>query len=121
MGADRNDNRHAVCGIAVLFRIVLCRVDGGLDSAVILVVGVSGLVSSGRATIVEPPPEEPLSPLEEPLPPDEEPPPLPEPPEFPPPLLFFTNTALTVTLVSGMVKLLLLIVTPPDMTCHSLK
>ncbi|RKJ75104.1 hypothetical protein D7Y41_33715 [Anaerotruncus sp. 1XD22-93] len=41
------------------------------------------MVSSGRATIVEPPPEEPLSPLEEPLPPDEEPPPLPEPPEFP--------------------------------------
>ena len=32
---DRNDNRHAVCGIAVLFGVVLCRVDGRLDSAVI--------------------------------------------------------------------------------------
>ena len=54
----------------------------GVAGLVWLVVGISGLVSSGRATIVEPPPEEPLSPLEEPPPPDEEPPPLPEPPEL---------------------------------------
>ena len=33
----------------------------------------------------------------------------------------FSNTALTVTFVAGMVKLLPLIVTPPEITCHSLK
>ena len=46
----------------------------GVAGLVWLVVGISGLVSSGRATIVEPPPDKLLSPL-----PD-------EPPPFPPPL-----------------------------------